>query len=304
MNFNFLKLKNIFFAISGAAVIVSIVFFAMWGLNYSIEFSPGSVLKVEFQNQRPENAKITQALESFKLNEQMRLIGDKGVEISYKGMKNEAEKVAIKESLNEVAPIDEGKTYIEEIDPIVGNIITNKTIWAIVISIIVAIAFIAMSFRGVSRYINSWYYGIAAALALCHDIIIPIGIMSYLGHFYNVQFGLPIVAALLTIFGYSINDTIIVYDRIRENLLRKPGPTVEETMNRSINETWWRSLATTLTTMLPLIVLYTQGGDELRYFSLVLLVGIFLGAYSSIFIASPLLLFVAKQGGAITKNKK
>ena len=128
--------------------------------------------------------------------------------------------------------------------------------------------------------------------------------MSYLGHFYNVQFGLPIVAALLTIFGYSINDTIIVYDRIRENLLRKPGPTVEETMNRSINETWWRSLATTLTTMLPLIVLYTQGGDELRYFSLVLLVGIFLGAYSSIFIASPLLLFVAKQGGAITKNKK
>lgn len=310
MNFDFLKYKNIFYFISGALVLASLYFIFLADgnpltadFNFGIDFTQGSVMKVEYLDQRPASDRIKETLSQFDLGPvSLRSIDEKGVEITFQKIKNENEKDQIKAALDAQAKIDAGKTYVEEVQPVVGNIIKQKTMVSLVLSVMVVLFFIAFSFRGVSKVINSWYYGLAATIALCHDVIIPMGVIAFLGKYYGVQFTLPIVAALLTIFGYSVNDTIVVFDRIRENLLRRQSGTIEDIINKSINETWWRSLATTLTTMIPLFVLYFIGGDDLRFFSLTLLIGVFLGAYSSIFLASPLLLLVANR--RVLTNKK
>lgn len=300
---NFLKYKNIFLGLSAILVVSSIVAMSTWGLNLGIEFTQGSVLKVEYVTERPSHEDIESILSEFDLGTvTLRDVDEKGLEISFQEVKSETEKATIKEKLNAQSEIDPSKTYVEEIQPVVGSIIKKKTFRSIILSLLVTLIFITIAFRGVSRYINSWYYAVAATVALCHDVIIPLGLVAWLGQAYGVQFNLPIVAALLTIFGYSINDTIVVYDRIRENFLRKPTTDIDATVNKSINETVWRSVAATSTTLLPLLMVHFIGGDELRYFSLILIVGIFLGAYSSIFIASPLLLLIS--GKSIKKVEK
>ena len=125
--------------------------------------------------------------------------------------------------------------------------------------------------------------------------MLPIGLFAILGKFYGVQFTLQIIIALLTVFGYSVNDTIVIFDRIRENLIRKNSPNFYEAINKSLNEVVGRSLATTFTTLLPLFALFFFGGETLKYFSLALLVGITLGAYSSIFIAAPIVYLWARN---------
>ncbi len=293
---DFLKYKNIYLILSGTMVALSFAFLLMWGLNMSIDFTQGSLIKIEYAQSKPSNDQIREALAKFNLeNVSLRQVGEKSVEITFKQVKSEEEKKQIKAALDAQSKIIPEKTYFEEVSPVVGKIVKGKTWQSLILSTLMILFFIAFAFKGVSRFISSWYYSLAGTIALLHDVIIPIGVMSFLGKFYGVQFSLPIVAALLTIFGYSINDTIIVFDRIREKFLRREGNTYEEIINKGINETAWRSIATTLTTLLPLFTLYFLGGDELKYFSLILLIGISLGAYSSIFLASPLLIVFARK---------
>ncbi|HNY97840.1 MAG TPA: protein translocase subunit SecF [Candidatus Pacearchaeota archaeon] len=293
---DFLKYKNVYLIFSGILVLLSILAIGMWNFNYGIDFSQGSVLKIEYIQQKPSDDQIKEVLRNFEIqNPSVRPTGEKSVEITFKEIKSEEIKTAIKEALNKQAQIDEKKTSIEEVSPTVGKIVRIQTRNSIILSTLMILFFITLSFRGVSRLINSWYYALAATIAVLHDVLIPAGVMAYLGKFYGVQFTLPIVAALLTIFGYSINDTIVVFDRIREKFLRREGTTYEEVINKGITETAWRSIATTLTTLIPLFILYFIGGEELKYFALVLLIGISLGAYSSIFLASPLLVVLSKK---------
>ena len=150
--------------------------------------------------------------------------------------------------------------------------------------------YIAWAFRKVSRPIASWKYGAGAVIALVHDILITIGFFSILGHYFGVEVGVPFVAALLTILGFSVHDTIVVYDRTRENLLRSSAKeSFPEIVNRSLNETLVRSINTSLTVIITLLAIYIFGGDSIRHFSLALLIGVSFGTYSSIFIASALL---------------
>ena len=149
--------------------------------------------------------------------------------------------------------------------------------------------YIAFAFRKVSKPVASWKYGITSLIALFHDVLIPIGVFSILGHFYNVEITVPIVAALLTILGFSVHDTIVIFDRIRENILRRGMGQFEDTVNWSLTQTLGRSISTVVTVEFVLISLFFFGGETLKYFALALIIGITSGAYSSIFIASPLL---------------
>jgi len=177
----------------------------------------------------------------------------------------------------------------ESIGPVVGNELKTSAIWAVAAAILGIIIYIAWAFRKVSYPVSSFKYGIVAATALAHDALTTVGVFSILGHYMNVEIGISFVAALLTIIGYSNHDTIVVFDRIRENLFKYRTGDFEDTVNRCVNETLARSINTSFTVILTLTALFLFGGASIHYFVLALLVGITFGTYSSIFIASPLL---------------
>jgi preprotein translocase subunit SecF len=172
----------------------------------------------------------------------------------------------------------------------VSGELKRKSLWAIFLAVAGIMAYIAWAFRKVSRPVESWKYGAGAVIALIHDILITVGVFSVLGHFAGIEVGIPFIAALLTILGFSVHDTIVVYDRTRENLLRSSAKEkFPYIVNRSLNETLVRSINTSLTVLLTLLAIYIFGGESIRDFSLALLIGVFFGTYSSIFIASALL---------------
>jgi preprotein translocase subunit SecF len=179
---------------------------------------------------------------------------------------------------------------VDYINSSVSNEFKRNSLLAIFSAVVAIMVYIAIVFRKVSRPVVSWKYGLGAVVALIHDILITVGVFSVLGHFYGVEVGIPFVAALLTILGFSVHDTIVVYDRTRENLLR--GSAKEkfpDVVNRSLNETLVRSINTSMTVIITLLAIYFFGGESVKYFSLALLVGVTFGTYSSIFIASALL---------------
>ena len=172
----------------------------------------------------------------------------------------------------------------------VSSQIKKNAIAGIILAVIGIALYIAWAFRRVSAPVTSWEYGLGAVIALGHDILVTIGVFAVLGKFYGIEVGVPFIAALLTILGYSVNDTIVVYDRIRENLLREHGRTdFEETVNRSLNQTLGRSVNTSMTVIITLLAITIFGGESIRYFSLAILIGVSFGTYSSVYVASALL---------------
>lgn len=172
----------------------------------------------------------------------------------------------------------------------VSDQIKKNALTAVILANIGIGLFIAWAFRKVSRPVPSWQYGIGAVVALVHDVLITVGVFAFLGKFHNVEVGVPFIAALLTILGFSVHDTIVVYDRIRENLLKSGSKErFEDVVNKSLNETMMRSINTSMTVIIVLLAIVLFGGESIRYFSVALLVGIFFGTYSSIFVASALL---------------
>jgi len=182
----------------------------------------------------------------------------------------------------------------ETIGAAVSDQLRRRAVWAIILVNLGIILYVAYAFRKVSKPIASWKYGALAIVALFHDVLLVIGVFSVLGHFMGVEVETDFVVALLTVLGYSVTDTIVVYDRIRENLLHHSAENFAEVVNLGLNETLMRSINTTLTVLLPLFALFFLGGATIHAFALALLIGMASGAYSSIFIASPLLVLVER----------
>ncbi len=244
-------------------------------------------MQLEFQEQRPANSQISEALSEFGLGEiTIQPTGSSGAVLQFKGV-DEVIHQQILAKINELAKVDE-KSF-QYIGPSIGQELRNKTEIAIALALLAITIYIAVVFRKVSRPVSSWKYGITSLIALFHDILIPLGVFSILGHLYNVEITIPIIAALLTVLGFSVHDTIVIFDRIRENILRRGMSQFQETVDWSLNQTLGRSLSTVFTTLLVLFTIFFFGGQTLKYFALTLIIGITSGAYSSIFIASPLL---------------
>jgi len=287
MQFNFTKYSKFYYIISGLLIVATIVSLFTFGLKFGIEFVGGSSMEVQFQNQRPSNEAIQNVLKSFNLGEiTIQPTGSAGAVLQFKGV-DEATHQQILAGLNKLTPTAE-KSF-QYIGPSIGQELRNATELAIVLALCAITLYISFAFRKVSKPVSSWKYGIASLIALFHDVLVPIGVFSVLGHLYNVEITIPIIAALLTILGFSVHDTIVIFDRIRENILRRGMGQFEDTVNWSLTQTLGRSISTVLTVEFVLVSLYFLGGQTLKYFALALIIGITSGAYSSIFIASPLL---------------
>lgn len=291
MNIPFLRYRKIYFTFSGILVLGSIVSLIIFGLNLGIEFTGGGILRVEYQTARPSNEEIMGKISDLDLGQvQVQPIGEKGIILRMqKVQKDTREKVL--ERLAKSGEIVKEETSFESIGPMIGRELKQKTKVVVILALLAIVLYIAWAFRKISHPIPSWQYGIAALIALFHDVLIPIGVFSVLGKYHGVQVTIPIVTALLTVFGYSVNDTVVVFDRIRENLLKTRGIDYPTAVNQSLNQTLTRSINTSLTTLFVLFAIFFLGGITLRYFALALILGITSGTYSSIFIASPLLVY-------------
>lgn len=284
---NILKLRAIWFAFSGILIAGSIACLAIFGLKQGIDFTGGTEMGVRFEGDRPTVTQVEEDLKSFDLGGvTIQPVGEKDMNLRLKTIEEKQHQDILKVLQEKHGKLTE--LQYNAIGPAIGNELRQKSFTALVIIFLAILGFIAWSFRGVSTPVASWKYGIIVILTSFHDVIVPVGLFSLLGHFYQVEIGTPFIAAVLTIMGYSINDTIVIFDRVRENLQKSSG-SFEEIVERSLHQTMLRSFNTSMTTLLTLTAVYLFGGASIRDFALVLIVGIATGTYSSIFVASPLL---------------
>jgi preprotein translocase subunit SecF len=279
--------RKIFFAISAMLVLVSLLTVSLWKLKLGIDFTDGVLMEVAFSGDKPSVDEVKNTLAEFNLGEVLvQPTGENSYQIRY---------VSKEDAVNEQVQSKIKEVYVNgTIDRVefttTSQELKGKALQAIFMAAVGITLYIAVAFRKVSYPVASWKYGMAAIVALLHDIIITVGVFSFLGKFYGVEVNIPFIAALLTILGYSVNDTIVVFDRVRENLLRAGSKDdFENTVNKSLNETLLRSFNTSVTVMIVLLVIFFLGGESIRYFALALFTGVFFGTYSSIFIASALL---------------
>ncbi len=291
MKFPFLKYSKVYFSFSLILAVLSIAAVLVFGLNWGIEFVGGSVLDVSYSTTeiRPSQQEIISELEKIGLdNFSVRLSGDYGIAMRIPEVSQDMKDKVLYYFYN-AEGVEKEKIGLESVSPVIGGETKTKAINAILYAVIAIVIYVAVVFRKVSKPIKSWQYGIATVIALMHDVLIPVGALAILGHFAGVEFSIPILTALLTIFGYSVNDTVVVFDRIRENLIIGKGETFDQVIDESLNQTVVRSINTSLTTLFVLLALFFFGGQSLNWFSFALIIGTIAGTYSSIFLASTLL---------------
>ncbi len=273
------------FLFSLILVVISLFFLGKWGLKLGIDFTGGILTEIQFSQEVKKN-QINEIVADLKLNSlSIQPTEDNSFMIKYQSKENKINP-ELENKIKEKYPESE-VLRTEFISSLVSSELKRNTIYAIILSIFGITWYIAWAFRKISYPINSWKYGFGAILALVHDIIIVLGVFAFLGEFQGVEVGIPFVASLLTIFGYSVNDTIVIFDRIRENLLHYgASKDFEGTINKSIKESIARSINTSLTLMFVLLAIIFFGGETIKYFSVALLIGVFFGTYSSIFVAT------------------
>jgi preprotein translocase subunit SecF len=290
--------RKIFFTLSGLLIAGSIVIMFLFGFNFGIDFRGGSILEVSYVNARPAPEAIKSDLDKLGLGIYiLSPLGDSKFVLKTRDI-TPSEKTTIMQVLS-IDPTNPAKEErFNSIGPLVGTELKNKALLAIAIVVICIVLFITFAFRKVSFPVSSWKYGLATIIALAHDVIIPAGVFILWSHFRGGEIDLLFVTALLAILGYSVHDTIVVFDRVRENLRlshsSKSKETFQEIVGKSVTQTFGRSINTSFTIFLALVALYFIGGASTKDFAFVLLVGIIAGTYSSIFVASPLLVTLEK----------
>ena len=284
---NIIGKRKIWYATSAVLFAASILAVMIWGLNFGIDFTGGTLYEIKWANAVPDNAAIAAAIsKADHLEVVVQQAGETNTLMRLPNVTEEVHQNIAKELLK-LGVFEE--LSFETVGPTVGQELKQRSITALIIVLLAIIAYISFTFRKVSKPVASWRYGIVAVVALFHDVIIPVGIFAALGHFLDVKIDILFVTAVLTVLGFSVHDTIVVFDRIRENLTRRPEKTFEGTVNKSVNETLARSINTSVTVLLVLLAVFFFGGITVKYFVLMLILGVVFGIYSSIFIASPLL---------------
>lgn len=289
--------RLVFFAVSAILALASIGAIFTYGLKVGTDFTGGSLVEIRYEGVRPGHDVLSRNLEDagfegFSLRES----GDNGYTLRAPVLTDEqrANLPAYFTYQNGTAFIDQ----LSEVGPTIGVELRNKAYVALGLVLLCILFFIAFAFRKVSKPISSWIYGLIALVTLGFDVLIPVGAFAIFGHLWGVQADTLFVTAILTILGYSVHDTIVVFDRTRENLRinEEKGRKEDfaETAGRSLKQTFVRSMNTSVTTLLSLLALYFLGPVSTEYFALTLLVGIVAGTYSSIFLATPLLVAVER----------
>lgn len=287
-----IKYKNIWFAVSALLVAASIWAAYAYGFNLSVDFKGGTLTEVHYEGGRPDKESVERWVgENDFGNFSVRPAGETGYVVRTREL-NDAERDALNSSLalsSTVSKIERQTT----VGPTAGAELQSKATKAIVVVVAMIVIFITFAFRKVSEPVASWKYGLSTVISLVHDVIVPAGVFIVLGHFYGFELDLLFVTGLLAVLGYSVHDTIVVFDRIRENLRinQEQGKkeNFEETVGKSVSQTIARSINTSLTLLITLAALYAFGPSATEAFSLLLIIGLVAGTYSSIFLASPIL---------------
>jgi len=324
----FVTYRNIFLGIAVVVVLTAIGIIGSIGLNLGIDFTGGSLMESSY-TQRPEKTEVTTQLDTlgiggYSLRQTVDEQGLDGYILRTRDL-SEDERVSVGGVLT-AQGADASITRFTSIGPVIGQELKDKALWAIVAVSLIIIIYVAFAFRGVSYPVGSWIYGGITILALLHDVLVPTAVMALLGHFLGVEADVLFIMALLAVLGYSVNDTIVVFDRVRENLVQyrteKKTKVVgtdgmereevkytlikpfSEIVGMSVSQTLTRSINTSLTTLIALVALYIVGGVVTQTFALILIVGVVAGTYSSICIANPLLVFIAekKMGRKVTSK--
>lgn len=293
--------RKVWYALSALLIAASLGAVGVWGLKFGIDFTGGALMEVQFET-LPTPATIYTQLEGVGVSgASVRQTGESGYLIRTPFL-SEAEYAALRDAV--------GGTEIrnDSVGPTIGNELATRAVYAILLVLIGITLFIAFVFRKVSKPVSSWKYGLVALLALAHDVIIPLGAFAVMGHFIGAEVDTLFVTALLVILGFSVHDTIVVFDRTRENLKhlaeRNETEPFEETVGKSVTQTLARSINTSLTTLLALLALYIWGPEATKFFTLTLLIGITAGTYSSIFLGSPLLVTLQKLQKEVPEEGK
>ena len=303
-----IKHRTLFFSITGTLVGAALLSLIFFGLKFSIDFTGGTLVQVTYHGGRPPAQALQDSLKAADfIDYSLREAGTSDY-ILRSGNLSAAQRQNLPATLSVSGKYPPTIDQQSEIGPTIGAELRSKAILAIGTVMLCILLFIAFAFRKVSRPISSWIYGGVALITLIHDVIIPVGFFAILGHFTDASVDTLFVTALLTVLGFSVHDTIVVFDRVRENLRlnHEKGRKEDfaETAGRALSQTFTRSINTSLTVALTLLVLYIYGPASTQYFALTLLVGIIAGTYSSIFLATPLLVTIEKYRGNKTSKKK
>lgn len=291
-----IKYKTLFISISAFFVAAAIASLIIFGLPFGIDFKGGSSLELQYNGARPVTSEVANAVKKAGFsNALIQPVGTNGYMIETATL-TDAQRAALLTAASTVPGQTVTQTSFTSIGPSVGTDLKHKAIASIILVLIAIILFVAYAFRKVSKPVSSWKYGIAVIIALIHDIIIPTGVFALLGHFLGAQVDTLFIVALLTTLGLSVADTIVVFDRIREHLkgvsANKPFP---ELVGESLSETFVRSINTSFVVLVMVLALAVFGPVTTKLFAVTLAVGMFFGTYSSIFLASPLLVVMAQN---------
>jgi preprotein translocase subunit SecF len=286
---NIVGKRNWYFAFSLLIIIPGVISMLLWGLNLSIDFTGGT--NITFTYPEKVNQKTVAAVRTAFSSQKIEVVSLQSsgnqIAVESKPVDNKQDAKLLQDLAKSTGSVKQDQ--FETIGPIIGKEITVNALNALVVASLMIVLYIAWAFRGVRKPMSSWRFGVCAIIALLHDALVVVGIFSLLGHFFNVQVDSLFVTAVLTVIGFSVHDTIVVFDRIRENLRRNITASFPQVVNDSILQTLVRSLNTSLTAMLVLFTLLIFGGASIRWFVVAMLIGIASGTYSSIFNASQLL---------------
>lgn len=285
---NILKYYKFFFVVSAVILLFGIISLSVFGLRLGIDFRGGSEMELQF-NRPADLSKVQDAVRSQNLgNFQVQTAQGNSLIIETLSLSKDQHDSLLAKVKTEAGDFTE--THYDSIGPVIGKELAQNAFWQLLFVSLGIVIYIGYAFRKVTKPVTSWRFGWAAIIALLHDLLFVLGAFSLLGHFRGVEVDSLFVTAMLTVLGFSVHDTIVVFDRIRENLRVYAGQSIEFVINHSISQTLVRSLNTSLTVLFVLLSLLLFGGESIRYFIFALFIGIIVGTYSSIFIASPVLL--------------
>lgn len=299
--FNLIKYKNLFIGISVVLFILALVSIFTYGFKEGIDFSGGALWQIKFtgapvsvsslESYLKDTLKIDNAVVTTGSENEVMMIRTN--ELSESQHQEYLAKMNQDFDLTGQGPVEE--LGFQSIGPTIGSELRSKAIWAFVLVLFGISLYIAFAFRKVSYPVSSWKYGVATLICLFHDAVIPAGLYAWFGHVKGLEIDTNFIVAILVIMGFSVHDTIVVFDRIRENLIVQKGKNLGEIINISINQTFARSINTSFTLFIVLVAMYLFGATTLSYFVLLILVGTIIGTYSSIFMASPLLTYLQNK---------
>ena len=295
-NFNFSSLFNKANILSLSIFVLSIIFIIFKGLNYGIDFKGGTLIELRIQDNNFDISEIRSSFTKLNLGDvNVKEFGKKGdylIKIEQSTKENSNFINNLKKDVNTTLGVEVNFRRVEKVGPKVSKELLQSGLTAIALSLAAMLFYIWIRFE--------WQFSVGSIVALIHDIVITVGIFSLM----SFEINLSIIAAVLTIVGYSMNDTVVIYDRIRENLSKYHKLSISEISNLSINETLSRTIITSVTTLLALFAIFLLGGEILRGFSFAMILGVLIGTYSSIFVASPILNYFKVSHKTMEKDEE